>query len=95
MISHLYDPGTGNRRNEYIVESLADGARKRVELKQACGLTGPKMLDRSPDAVVPLLLNRSSGEVRFDDENPRINFKAYLKAQSEEKKSGWDKALEE
>ncbi len=79
---------------KYVVEYRVDGGEpKRVELKQATGLLGPKMINPSKGQSVPLLLDRKSGEVRFDEDNPAINLKASYKADQAKRDADFKKKL--
>lgn len=79
---------------KYVVEYRADGGEpKRIELKQATGLLGPKMINPAEGQSVPLLLDRKSGEVRFDADNPAINLKASYKAEQAKRDADFKKKL--
>lgn len=79
---------------KYVVEYTLDGGDpKRVEIKQASGLLGPTMINPSKGQRVPLLLDRKSGDVRFDDDDPAINLKASLKADQTKRDAAFKKKL--
>jgi hypothetical protein len=73
--------GTATRW-KYVVELEGDDHR-RVELKQEWGLFRQKMINPVEGSRVPLLLDPASGDVRFDVDDPAINWKAQSKADEE------------
>jgi hypothetical protein len=77
-------------RHEYIVEyEVAGSEPQRVVLKEKYG----KMNSPGRGASVPLLLDPKSGKVEWDLKNPKLNLKAYLKAQEDAKKAAFDAKL--
>jgi len=56
----------------YVVEYTHDGEAKRVELVQEMSLNGFKMIDPPVGTTVPLLIDKASGKVKFDVDDPRI-----------------------
>jgi hypothetical protein len=87
--------GTFSRR-AYVVEYRVDGGpRQRVELKRVMGWGAwPKMISPLEGEKVPLLLDRASGEVRFDVDDPALSFKAARKAIKAGQDADYERALE-
>ena len=56
-------------------------------------MLGPKMINPAKGHSVPLLLDRRSGEVRFDEDNPAINLKASYKADRAKRDADFNKKL--
>jgi hypothetical protein len=77
-------------QHEYIIEYQVEGAEpQRVVLKEKYG----KMNSPGKGASVPLLLDRKSGKVTWDVNDPKLNLKAYLKAQEAAKKAAFNAKL--
>jgi hypothetical protein len=77
-----------------VVEYQVDAAEpRRAELKQAWGLLSKKMINPSEGSMVPLLLDRGSGTVRFDVKNPAINWKANYNADESKRHARFDEKL--
>jgi hypothetical protein len=79
---------------EYVVEYSVDGGEsQRATLKQAASwVWGMKMINPAEGHSVPLLLNRGSGKVRFDVENPRINREAISKREKANRDAAFKQA---
>jgi hypothetical protein len=80
---------------KYLIEyAVAGGSVQRVELKRVMGWGAvPKMTAPSVGDAVPLLVDRSSGKVRFDVKNPAINRRARVKAAKAQLGADYDEAL--
>ncbi len=96
-VAHSSRSERGHRTTQwqYVVEYSVDGEPRRAKVKQAAYLIGGamKMINPPKGARVPLLLNRRSGKVRFDADDPRINEKAIFERESAERKRKFDDAL--
>ena len=95
-IAKVYGSGNSatSTRWKYVVEYAVDGGEpKRVELKQAWGVIGKKMISPPEGARVPLLINNRSGEVRFDVDDPAINWKAVSNADQAKDKARFNREL--
>jgi hypothetical protein len=81
-------------RLKYVVEYELSGAGvERVELKEPerFGVKQMKGLTKGMD--VPLLVDRKSGKVRFDTDDPRINLKAQSKRSRQRDDEEFEKTL--
>ncbi|WP_035844308.1 hypothetical protein [Kitasatospora azatica] len=86
--------GSSTTQWKYVVEYRVDGGEpQRVELKQVWGLLGKKMINPPTGHDVPLLLDTTSGKVRFDVDHPAINFKAIYKADKAKRDAEFRKKL--
>jgi len=87
-IAKVYGGGSAGStmtRWKYVVEySLDGGESKRVELRQAWGLFAKKMISPPEGTRVPLIVNRRTGNVRFDVKDPALNWKVAFKADGTE-----------
>jgi hypothetical protein len=97
-IAHTSRSERGHRTTQwrYVVEySLDGGEPQRAEVKQVAYKLGGsmKMINPPNGSKVPLLLNRRSGKVRFDADDPRINEKAVFEREKAERKRKFDDAL--
>ena len=78
-------------RLKYVVEYELPGAGvERVELREAERFGVKQMKGLTKGMAAPLLVDRQSGKVRFDTDDPRIN----LKAQSRRNKQRDDEEFE-
>ena len=81
---------------QYVVEYSVDGGEpQRAKVKQVAYKLGGamKMINPPEGTEVPLLLNRRSGKVRFDADDPRINEKAIFEREAAGRKRKFDDAL--
>ena len=97
-VAHVSTSERGHRTTQwrYVVEySVDDGGPQRAKVKQVAYKIGGamKMINPPKGAKVPLLLNRGSGKVRFDADDPRINEKAIFQREADERKRKFDDAL--
>jgi hypothetical protein len=96
--AHVSRDERGHRtvQNKYVVEYSVDGAEpQRIELKQVAYKLGGamKMINPPKGSAVPLLLNRRSGKVRFDADDPRLNEKAIYEREQGKRDREFDDAL--
>ena len=77
--SHVTGEGASYQRMKYVVEyHLPDAAPTRVEVKETERFGATVMRSLHKGEVAPLLVDRRSGKVRFDVEDPRINLEAMV-----------------
>ncbi len=81
-------------RMKYVVEYQLPGTgAERVELKEAERFGSKVMKGLTKDATAPLLVDRKSGKVRFDTDDPRINLKAQTARGKRRDDEEFEKAL--
>lgn len=86
--------GQWYQRMKYVVEYRLPGAEaQRVELKEAEKFGGKVMVSLNKGATAPLLVNRRSGKVRFDADDPRINLKSRRDGSKRRDEDEFEKAL--
>jgi hypothetical protein len=87
--------GASAARWKYIVEICPAGEEaRRVEIKQDWGLLRRKMINPMEGSRFPLLLDAKSGDVRFDVDDPAINWKASMKADAAKREREFDRNRE-
>lgn len=78
--SHTSTDGIVYRRMKYVVEYHLPGeAVQRAEVLETEKLGSKVMRSLNKGETVPLLVDRRSGDVRFDVDDERINLKAWIK----------------
>lgn len=86
--------GQWYERMKYVVEYQLPGAGvERVELKGAERFGVKTMKGLTKGATAPLLVDRKSGRVRFDTDDPRINLKAQTARNKRRDDEEFEKAL--
>ena len=91
----LSSNGQWYTRMKYVVEYQLPGAGvERVELKETERFGAKVMKSLTRDSTAPLLVDRKSGKVRFDTDDPRINLKAQTARSKQRDDEEFEKALE-
>ncbi|MEO6628692.1 MAG: hypothetical protein ABIP03_09000 [Aquihabitans sp.] len=92
--SHTTPEGLAYRRMKYVVECRVPGeAVQRLELKETERFGSKVMRSLNKGETVPLLVDRSSGKIRFDVDDPQINLKVWIKKVKQREDSNFKKAL--
>ena len=90
----LSSNGQWYTRMKYVVEYQLPGADvQRVELKETERFGAKVMKSLTRDSTAPLLVDRKSGKVRFDTDDPRINLKAQIGRSKQRDDEEFEKAL--
>jgi hypothetical protein len=92
----LSSNGQWYTRMKYVVEYQApDGGSERVELKETEKFGSKVMTSLTKGDAAPLLVDRKSGKVRFDTDDPRINLKTRIRNTKRSEDDEFKRAMED